>query len=275
MPDIRLILLDLDGTLLNSAKELTARSRAVLQRAADAGVEIVPATGRFFDGMPEQIRALPFVHYAVTINGAEVLDLRRNRPLYTAEIPFSRAIEIMRWLDTLPVIYDCYMDNWGWMTAAHREQAAEFAPNAHYLKMIRELRKPVSELKAFLEEKQRGVQKIQLFMRDASQKAALMSELTRRFPETAVSSSVANNVEINDSGANKGEALRQLAAHLELDILQTMAFGDGLNDLAMIQAAGIGVVMENGEAELKQAAKYVTASCDADGVALAIEKFCL
>ncbi len=71
-PDIHLIALDLDGTLLNSKKQLSPRNLAALTRAAELGIEIVPATGRFYGGMPDFIRALPFLHYALTINGAQV-----------------------------------------------------------------------------------------------------------------------------------------------------------------------------------------------------------
>ena len=75
MPDYRIIALDLDGTLLNSNKELTDRSRAVLEKAAAAGIEIVPTTGRFYKGMPDAIRQLPFIRYIIAMNGAEVRDL--------------------------------------------------------------------------------------------------------------------------------------------------------------------------------------------------------
>ena len=78
MPDIRLITLDLDGTLLNSKKELSPENAAALQWAADQGIEIVPTTGRFYGGMPEIIRNLPYLHYAITINGAQVYDVRND-----------------------------------------------------------------------------------------------------------------------------------------------------------------------------------------------------
>ena len=90
MPDIRLITLDLDGTLLNSKKELSPENAAALQWAADQGIEIVPNTGRFFDGMPEVIRNLPYLHYAITINGAQVymnIDPQQNAD--TAITPMS------------------------------------------------------------------------------------------------------------------------------------------------------------------------------------------
>ena len=90
-----------------------------------------------------------------------------------------------------------------------------------------------------------------------------------------MSSSVPRNVEINREDATKGRALLALAKHLGIEREQVMAFGDGLNDLTMIEAAGLGVVMANGVDELKNCANYITDDCDHDGVAAAIEKFCL
>ena len=120
MPELelpyRLIALDLDGTLLNPQKELTEGNRRALLAAAGRGTHIVPTTGRFFEGMPEAVRSLPCIRYTITINGAQVQDRQTGDVLYRAEIPNRRAIEVMEQLDTLPVIYDCYMDNWGYMT---------------------------------------------------------------------------------------------------------------------------------------------------------------
>lgn len=275
MPDIRLIALDLDGTLLNSDKQLTQQNAQALACAAARGIEIVPTTGRFFSGMPEIIRSLPYLHYAITINGAAVYDVRQDADIARAEIPLPLAVEIMRYLDTLPVIYDCYMNNWGWMTRAMQLRADAFAPDEHYLRMIRNLRTPVDDLKSYLLETGRDVQKIQLFLTDPALRMTLLRQLGGQFEGLCVSSSVPNNIEINSTDANKGEALRKLAAHLGLDISQTMAIGDGLNDLSMLRAAGIGVAMENACPEAKQAADYVTGSCDESGVAAAIRRFCL
>ena len=92
MPDIRLIALDLDGTLLDSAKNLSERNRNTLAAAAAKGVHVVPTTGRFFGMMPEAIRALPFVRYAITVNGAQVYDRETDSALARAEIPVAIAI---------------------------------------------------------------------------------------------------------------------------------------------------------------------------------------
>ena len=273
-PDIRLITLDLDDTLLNSDKHLSPRNEAVLRRAAEAGVEIVPASGRFYDAFPEEIRRLDFVHYIVAVNGAEIRDLRSGKPILTAELPLDVSLRVMEYLDSLPVIYDCYMDGWGWMTAELQAKAAEFAPNRHYLDMLLNKRSPVPELKAFLREKGRDIQKIQFFIKIVEEMPAIMEELSRRFPEVSITSSISNNVEINAPKANKGAALIALADYLGLEISQTMSFGDQLNDLSMIRTAGLGVAMGNAVPELKAEADYITIPCNDDGVAFAVEKFC-
>ena len=274
MRDIRLITLDLDGTLLNSKKELSPENAAALQWAADQGIEIVPTTGRFYGGMPEVIRNLPYLHYAITINGAQVYDVRNDAGIAKAEIPVEKAVALMSWLDQFPVIYDCFMDNWGWMTRSLQEKADEFAPNEHYAKMLKELRTPVDELKAFLTERGHDIQKSQFFAKEMDLRAKLMEEIPQRFPGLIVSSAVVNNVEINDKNAHKGNAIRQLAQHLGLDMSQVLAFGDGSNDITMLQEAGIGVCMENGLDSVKAVADYITDSCDEDGVAKAIYRFC-
>ena len=144
MEPVKLLALDLDGTLLNSQKELTLRTRDALYAAAGAGVEIVPTTGRFFTGMPEVIQKLPFLHFAITINGAQVYDIREKKAVSTAEIPLETALRVLEYLDGFPVIYDCYQDNWGWMTRSMQENAAAFVPIDHSLRMVRVIQPQLS-----------------------------------------------------------------------------------------------------------------------------------
>lgn len=274
MHKIGMIALDLDGTLLNSNKELSAGNLAALQRAANAGIEIVPTTGRFYGGMPEVIRNLPFVRYAITVNGAEVADLKTGEVIYKAEIPWQQAVEIMTLLDDFPVIYDCYMDNAAWMTAEQKKHIDRIVASPHYRTMLHELRQPVPELKEYLTNLKHDVQKVQLFTDQPELWTRMMKELPERFENLCVSSSVSDNVEINQVHANKGEALHALADHLGLPYEATIAFGDGLNDLSMLRDAGIGVAMENACDEAKEIADGITLSCDEDGVAYGINKYC-
>ena len=166
--DIKIISLDLDGTLLDSRKRLSEKNRIALQAVAEKGVLIVPTTGRFFGMMPEAIRELPFVRYAITINGAQVYDRQTDTAIVREEIPLDMAIDLMRLIDGYDVIYDCYRGNWGWMTGALQEKAEFYAPDVHYLKMVREFRNSVPDLKAYLESTRAegDVQKVMLFSRN-------------------------------------------------------------------------------------------------------------
>ena len=274
MHKVKLIALDLDGTLLNSQKELTSRSKAALYCAASAGVLIVPTTGRFYGGMPEEIRLLPFVKYAVTVNGAKAADVKTGETIYKCELPYGQAAEIMAFLDEYPVIYDCYQDDDAWMSAGLKARIDDVVSDPHYRKMLHELRKPVDDLRQTVSVRKCGVQKVQFFTKEPQVRKLLMEELPKRFENLCITSSVPDNVEINHKDANKGKALLALAEHLGIKREETLAFGDGLNDLSMLETAGVGVAMENACFEAKQIADRITLSCDKDGVAEIIEELC-
>ena len=271
---IGIIALDLDGTLLDSNKKLSEKNYAALQKAAEAGIEIVPTTGRFYGALPDSIKNLPFLHYAITINGAQAVDVRSGEVIYSAELPWQQTVELMELFDTLPVIYDCYQENEAYMPAAQKALINEIAPDKHYIKMLHELRQPVEDLKSYLSEKKKGVQKVQFFTKDIALRDKLLNELPQKYDDLSVTCSLVNNLEINQIHANKGEALAALARHLNLPETATMSFGDGLNDISMLKSAGIGIAMANAQQACKDVADYVTLSNDEDGVAAAIEKFC-
>ena len=270
---IRIIALDLDGTLLDSEKRLSEVNRTALADAAANGILIVPTTGRFFGMMPPAVRDLPFVRYAITVNGAQVYDRETDTAIVREELPLDKALAVMRFLDGFDVIYDCYQDNWGRMTKSMQDKAEEYAQDPHYVKMIHEFRKPYPDLKSYLAEQGRDVQKIMLFARDPAVRDALAAELPARFDGLAVSTSTFNNLEINVATAHKGRAIERFAAHFGWTLANCMAFGDGLNDLSMVRMAGIGVAMANAAPEVLAAADYVTLSNDANGVAAALRHF--
>ena len=275
---IKIIALDLDGTLLDSAKRLSDANRAALESAAAKGVHVVPTTGRFFGMMPACIRDLPFVRYAITINGAQVYDRAQDAALVREELPIDTALGIMRVLDGYDVIYDCYRNNWGWMAESFKAKASAYATDMHYLKMIEDFRRGVPELKAHLEAtaSEGDVQKIMLFTRldgDRNLVKTIEADVSARFPDVKVTGSTWNNLEFNASTAHKGMALKRFAESLGLALDNCMSFGDGLNDLTMIEEAGIGVAMSNACPEVLAAANYITLSNDEDGVASALRHF--
>ena len=211
MDNVHIIALDLDGTLLDSDKNLSEANRAALAAAAAKGLLVVPTTGRFFGMMPPAVRDLPFVRYAITVNGAQVYDRETDTAIVREELPLEKALAVMRFLDGFDVIYDCYQDNWGRMTQTMQEKAEAYAQCPHYVKMIREFRKPYPDLKDYLAGQGRDVQKIMLFARDPAVRDRIAAELPDHFDGLAVSTSTFNNLEINAASAHKGRALERFA----------------------------------------------------------------
>ena len=88
----RLIAFDLDGTFLDDEKQIPEETLRAIERAAGRGVEIVPATGRIYRGIPEELKALPFIRYYILSNGAAVYDAREDKVLLREEIPADTVI---------------------------------------------------------------------------------------------------------------------------------------------------------------------------------------
>ena len=87
--------LDCDGTLLNDQKELTPYSREVLLKAIEQGIVVLAATGRPVTGIPKEVRELPGIRYALTANGARIVDLKENKVIYESTMPLETAIRIL------------------------------------------------------------------------------------------------------------------------------------------------------------------------------------
>ena len=271
---VKILAFDLDYTLIDSKKRIPPENIEALRYAASKGVYIVPATGRIYIGIPEELRTLPFMRWYLTANGSYIYDAVEDRAAARADIPLDQALDFYAWADTMGLLYDCYRDNWGYMSADMREAVLATITDAGVKKLIETLRTPVPELKAYLREKGTGVQKLQLYFSDLNLRARLLNELPQRFPKLAFSSSMPFNIEINAPDATKGCALLTLCTLLGVDPRDTMALGDGTNDLDMIQKAGIGVAMGNAAPSVLAAADYVTGHCDDAGFAKAVYKFC-
>ena len=273
--DIKVIALDLDGTLLDPDKNISPYTRDTLWEASERGIEIVPATGRYYSAMPLCVRELPFIHYSININGATVTDLRENKKVYKAEIPLEEALSIMQWLDTKPALYDCYMNDHGWITGSFKEKAEQYVKDPHYIDMVKNLRESVPELKAFITAEGRDIQKVQFFTYDHDFQQEVLYHGAELFPDIICTSSVKDeNVEFNNIRANKGAALLGLAGYLGYGQENTMSFGDGSNDIPMIRAAAVGVAMANSAGEVKRAASAAALSNAEDGVARFIREYC-
>ncbi len=269
---IRLIALDLDGTVLNDQKELTPRTAAALTAAARRGVLIVPATGRTATGIPAELLALPGVRYAITANGARVLDLADGSSLCEAYIPRATALAAYDRLMQYDCLVDIFQDGQGYTTAANFARLPDYAP-ANLLGYIGSTRQKLEDMRAFVASQDRGIEKFTMFFRDDGARSRAWAEMEQM--GLAAVSSLPKNMELNAPGVNKGKGLQMLAEALGLPAASLMACGDGGNDLEMVRAAGLGVAMANAFDEVKAAARFVTRSNNEDGVAYAVEKFVL
>ena len=269
----KLIAFDLDGTLLDSRKGLSERNRRALTAAGEAGIRLVPATGRIPAGLPEPLRGLPGLRWGILSNGAEIYDFEAQRIVHREEVPLDTALEVYDYAESLGLPYDCYQDNWGYISAAVKARAPEFIPDPGILDLMERLRTPVPELRAWLREKGEPLQKLQLYFTDMDLRERLLRELPERWPSLAVTSSVPFNIEINSARSTKGRALESLCALLGVDPADSLAFGDGTNDISLLRAAGCGVAMANAEPAVKAAADRVTLSNDESGVAAVLEEY--
>ena len=134
------------------------------------------------------------------------------------------------------------------------------------------IRTPVPDFLGYMAEKKRDFQKIQIFFHTREERMRYEAELSGPLGDLNLTSSCANNIEINSRLAAKGEAMAALCRTLGFGPENAMCFGDGTNDISMLRLAGVGVAMENAEPCVKEAADVVTASCDEDGVAQMIER---
>lgn len=271
----KLIAFDLDGTFLSNDKTIPQKNIDALCAAAERGIHIVPATGRIHSGVPEAVRALPFIRYYICINGAYVYDAKEDRTIYSADVPLDIALRFYEEMDKLPVMYDCYQDNSGFITQKMYDEADYYVPDKGILHLVKTLRVPVPELKEYLRKKGKDVPKLQVYFHDISLRDNELERLPKLFPELLFSTSVSNNIEVNSHLAGKGNGLKALCRELKIDIADTAAFGDSLNDEDILSAAGLGIAMANALESTKRAADVLTLSNNDAGVAAGIEKYIL
>lgn len=274
MSEIKLVAMDLDNTLLNSNKQISDHTKEVLKAAIAKGVYIVPATGRIFKAIPDFLKNLEGVRYALCCNGATVYDKNKDKIIYTNHLSKEITYQLLDVMDKYHCTQDIYHNGQGYMEGRFLNHLEDYHVEEHIYKLVHETRLEVDNLRMFIEKNPDGIEKIQCFFADMEERASCIKEL-ENLDIASVASALTNNVEVNQFGCNKGDGLTHLAEYLNISLNEVMACGDASNDTKMIEAAGIGVVMENGNDDLKGIADFVTKTNNEDGVAYAIEKYVL
>lgn len=266
--------LDLDGTLLNEKKELLPYTKEVLRRALDKGVVVLTATGRPWMGIPEELRKFPGIRYALTSNGARILDIREGTVLIEQLLSresAKKALEICGKYDTLQEVY---YDGQGYASADKMAHVEKYHHNPNMWEYLRTTRIPVQDIFRLVDEEERELDKVQALFADMNERRLAWDELSR-VDGLELVGSLGYNIEVNAAGVNKGTGLIELGKLLGIKREEIMACGDGDNDTVMLREVGFGVAMANAEDQVKAAADYITDSNDNEGAAKAIEKFVL
>ena len=139
--DIKLIAIDLDGTLLNSRKCLSDHNREALISCIRKGIHIVPCTGRTVDGIPAEVKDILGIRYAITTNGAVVEDMKENIVIEYPGCDLSDlALEILRFVDPYRVMYDPYIERRGSQNPVLIDIYREFALTLELQDLVRNTR---------------------------------------------------------------------------------------------------------------------------------------
>ena len=271
---IRMIGVDLDGTLLNSEKRLTAYTREVLKKAIEQEVAVVVATGRPFSGVPDELKHFPGIRYALTANGARILDMQKQKVVYENLLSVESSEKVIDILRKHHAIHEFFVDGVGYMNEDGLKNVYAYFEDPHMADYLQSTRIPVKDVKEKLQTMKCEVDKLQGIFRNQKDKEEALEELNT-LSGIVVTAAMDNNLEINKEGTNKGLGLLQLGKSLGISREEIMACGDGGNDVEMLKEVGFAVAMANGSDPVKKAADFVTVSNDEDGVAKAIERFVL
>lgn len=263
----RLIAIDMDGTLLNGAKQITARSMEAIARAQAEGITVTLASGRAPQGVLAQSRQLSLTAPLIVFNGAAVCMPDTGQFIYERLLAAEDAARILDFADAFQTTYVVWVAEPPYLYAnVHNERTARYQ---HLSGLTPALLTDRAEALA------KGVHKIlwsDEIARVAEFQRVLNAELTA---QVDYFTSNPRYLEFVQQGASKGAALNWLCEKLAIPLAEAAAIGDARNDLSMLTTAGFGIAMGNAQPEVRAVAKAVTATNEEDGVAEAIEQWLL
>jgi len=272
--DIKLIGLDLDGTVLTDDKRITERTRIVLETAAEKGVTVMTATGRPLNAISPEFLSLKGVRYLMASNGAVIYDREQKKIIHRVCLSFEQAREIFRRAEAFDAWKEICIDGVSYTSRESFEKLEEYIPEGPTRKYLLESRVPVDNLPAMISDNRELLEKVCLFF-PTTQARDIAKEAFADMEGVSKAGAFSFNYEISNAEATKSKALLKMGETLGLTVNQIMACGDGMNDYEMIKNAGLGVAVANAVDELKAVADFVTDSNEEDGVARAIERFVL
>lgn len=278
MEQIKLVALDLDGTLFNDKLEITDENKRAIRAAVDAGTHVIISTGRPYVAMPLDKIAELGIRYAITSNGGGIYRLPEKECVFSRCMPPEVIVPIIRHLQTKEIQYDAFIGG-----IRYRESNRQYIVDrlTQFPEATRQLVRTnatfVDDLADFIESRDLDVEKMTINfypLPDGTYKDRddVWKYLSATPQITALCGGYMN-MEYTLAGTTKAMGLRFLADMLGVPMESTMAVGDTQNDADIMQAAAIGVAMGNASNDIKAIADFVTKSNNDSGVGYAIDKF--
>jgi len=267
----KLLVLDIDGTLLDKNGVISAEDRNALARVCDLGLPVSLSTGRVVQACSEIISQLSLDSYHIFFDGALVSNPNHGKEIYIQPIDkkvVKQAVEFAHLNGINLEFYSAdhyFVERETWASDIRRDFYHTPPTVVDISKLWRKERiiKGVLTLLS-LEEKTRA----EIFYLQFKDSLSFSWTKTPAYPEVDFINVLAPRV-------SKGEALRALASHLGISLTEVMAVGDGTNDISLLSSAGLAIAMGDAPDEVKAVADYVTLDVDHSGVAAAVNKFLL
>lgn len=262
-----MIVLDLDGTLTNSEKVITKRTKDALMRIQQDGVKVVLASGRptaGIEGLAKELELDRYEGYILSFNGGRIIDVKTKEIIYNKVLPKEKVADIFEEALKLQVGIVSYEDN----TIISGNGIDEYNTLESQVNKI-----PIKEVDNFIEYITFPVNKCLL---TAKPEKILNAEkvLNQKFGESLnIYKSEPFFLEVMPKNIDKAYSLSKLLDYVGISRKQMICCGDGFNDLSMIRYAGLGVAMQNAQEIVKKEADFITYSNDEDGIAHVIEQF--
>lgn len=266
---MKLIFVDIDGTLLDSDNNITDKTRDSLIKAQEEGHTVVISSGRDPNGIRPYAEILKLEKYGGLVsafNGGMIINQKTKEVLIDHRLDLDLAKEILSFAKNLDADYLIYEKD---LILTNSEDAYNLKETAERVNMDYKVIGDLDQSLDFPPHKILFTNDPKYIEKDGKKLEEKFGDLTDQVKSTPCF------YEIMPKGIDKGKSLVEIGSYLDFDIKDTLAFGDEENDLAMIKNAGTGVVMGNSRKEIQELADYVTKSNDDDGIAFYLEKFIL
>lgn len=267
----KLLVTDMDGTFLNSKKEITQETQIAVDRLIENGIELIFASGRHPALLKEYPKRLGIDTPVIGCNGGIIKNFKTGEILYMSEMNIDSVIKIIEIANRYNVDFWIYeKDNIYYNREIDRvRKHLEFNKTASKDDII-----PMKKFTGIsdLTESPRKVLKVLFILighEDAKEK--LFSEFAK-IPDIEFCQSDSVLIDVMNKGISKGSAVKLYAEKKGIRSEEIIAIGDNDNDTSMIEYAGLGIAMGNAEEDTKKASQYVTKDCDSNGFGEAVDK---